>query len=164
MIYNVLLISAAQQSDSVIHICVYIYIHFRILFHNSSSQSIDYSFLCYAVRPCCLCMPTSRYQGPVGYTCWQKLRLAAKVCHSDIPRGCDCWVNKFRRTPSSSWTGLVIRSTSPETFIQTHLKGIWHEGYKDGQQRAYTETLPKRPPDWPPACPLCCSVRIPIVF
>ena len=34
-----MLISALQQSDSVIHICI----HFHILFHYGLSQNIDYS-------------------------------------------------------------------------------------------------------------------------
>ena len=45
-----MLISAIQQSDSVIHI----YILFHIIFHYGLSQDIEYSFLCYTVGPCCL--------------------------------------------------------------------------------------------------------------
>ena len=49
--YNVVLVSAVQQSDSVIYVCIciylYIYIHihilFYILFHYGLSQ--DYKFL-----------------------------------------------------------------------------------------------------------------------
>ena len=44
------LISAVQQSDSVI----YIYILFHILFHCGLSQDNDYSSLCSTVGPCCL--------------------------------------------------------------------------------------------------------------
>ena len=51
LIYNAVLISAAQQSDSVIHV---IYILFHILFHYGISQDIEYSSLCYTVGPCCL--------------------------------------------------------------------------------------------------------------
>ena len=40
-----MLISAVQQSDSVIHI----YILFHILFHYGLSQDIEYSSLCYTV-------------------------------------------------------------------------------------------------------------------
>ena len=43
LIYNVVLISAVQQSDSVI----YIYILFHILFHYGSSQDIEYNSLSY---------------------------------------------------------------------------------------------------------------------
>ena len=50
MIYNVVLISAVQQSDSVIHT----YILFHILFHYGLSQDIEYSSLCYPVGPCWL--------------------------------------------------------------------------------------------------------------
>ena len=45
-----LLISAVQQSDSVIHI----YILFYILFHDVLSQDIEYSSLCSTVGTCCL--------------------------------------------------------------------------------------------------------------
>ena len=48
--YNVVLISAVHQSDSVIHI----YILFHILFHYGLSQDIGYSSLCYTVGSCCL--------------------------------------------------------------------------------------------------------------
>ena len=43
-----MLISAIQQSDSVIDIL------FHILFHFGLSQDIEYSSLCYTVGPCCL--------------------------------------------------------------------------------------------------------------
>ena len=48
LIYNVVPISAVQQSDSVIHRLSY------IIFHHGLSQKIGYSSLCYAVGPCCL--------------------------------------------------------------------------------------------------------------
>ena len=48
LIYNVVLISSVQQSDSVI------YILFHILFHSGLSQDVEYSPLCYTVGPCCL--------------------------------------------------------------------------------------------------------------
>ena len=61
LIYNVVLISAVQQSDSVLqytqlYIYIYIYIHilFYILFHYGLSQDIEYSSLCNTVGPCCL--------------------------------------------------------------------------------------------------------------
>ena len=47
--YNVVLLSAVQQSDSVIHI----YILFYILFHYGLSQDVEYSSLCSKVGPCC---------------------------------------------------------------------------------------------------------------
>ena len=54
--YNVALITIVQQSDAVIYI--YIYTHAHILFHiyfpYSLSQDIEYSSLCYIVRPCYL--------------------------------------------------------------------------------------------------------------
>ena len=51
LIYSVVLISAVQQSDSVIHIYTFF---FNILFHYGLSQEIGYSSLCYTVAPCCL--------------------------------------------------------------------------------------------------------------
>ena len=50
LIYNVVLISAVQQSDSVKHMYVYIY----ILFHYGLSQDIESTSLRYPVGPCCL--------------------------------------------------------------------------------------------------------------
>ena len=44
------LISAVQQSDSVMHI----YILSHILLHYGLSQDIEHSSLCYTVGPCCL--------------------------------------------------------------------------------------------------------------
>ena len=41
-----------MQSDSVIHVCVYIL--FQILFHYILLQDIEYSFLYYTESPCCL--------------------------------------------------------------------------------------------------------------
>ena len=45
--YNVVLITAVQQSDSVIHI-------YTFFFHYGLSQDTEYSSLCYRVGPCCL--------------------------------------------------------------------------------------------------------------
>ena len=45
-----MLLSTAQQSDSVI----YIHSLFHVLFHYGVPQGIEYSSLCYAVGPCCL--------------------------------------------------------------------------------------------------------------
>ena len=50
VIYNVVLISAIQQNDSVIHSDILFYIHF----HYDLSQDIEYSFLCYTTGSCCL--------------------------------------------------------------------------------------------------------------
>ena len=50
MIYNVVLVSGVEQSDSVI----YIHILFHILFHYGLLQDIEYSSLCYTVGPCWL--------------------------------------------------------------------------------------------------------------
>ena len=53
-----LLISAVQKSDSVIHIDIYVYIYiytlFFIFFSIMVSQDIEYSSLCYTVGPYCL--------------------------------------------------------------------------------------------------------------
>ena len=54
LIYNVVLVSSVQQSVSVIHIYVYKYVLFQILFHFRLLQDNEYSSLCYAVGPCCL--------------------------------------------------------------------------------------------------------------
>ena len=48
LIYNVVLISAIQQSDSFIHAYIYILLHYGL------SQDIEYSSLCCTVGPCCL--------------------------------------------------------------------------------------------------------------
>ena len=48
LIYNVVLVSGVQQSDSVI----YIYILFQVLFHYGLLQEIEQSSLCYTVGPC----------------------------------------------------------------------------------------------------------------
>ena len=49
-IYNIMPVSAVQQSDSVIHIYT---LFFYILFHYGLSQDIKYSSLCYTLGPCC---------------------------------------------------------------------------------------------------------------
>ena len=45
LIYNVVLISAEQQSDSVTHVYTFLY----ILFHSGLSEDVEYSSLCYSV-------------------------------------------------------------------------------------------------------------------
>ena len=52
MIYNVVLVSGIQQSDSVIHI--HIFILFQILFPYRLLHNIEQSSLCYTVVPCWL--------------------------------------------------------------------------------------------------------------
>ena len=47
--YNAVLLSAVQQSDSVIHL----HILFYILRHYGLSQDVEYSSLCSKVGPCC---------------------------------------------------------------------------------------------------------------
>ena len=53
--YNVVLVSGVQQSDSVIHICIYIYMYIyiyiflKILFPYRLLQNIEYISMCYAV-------------------------------------------------------------------------------------------------------------------
>ena len=49
LIYNAVLISAVQQSDSVIYIYIYINNLFNVLFHCGLSQDIKYSSLWYIV-------------------------------------------------------------------------------------------------------------------
>ena len=50
VVYSVVLISAVQESDSVIHIHTF----FVILFHYHLSQDTEYNSPCYTVGPCCL--------------------------------------------------------------------------------------------------------------
>ena len=50
MIYNVVLVSGVQQSDSVIHI----HILFHVVFRYGLSQDTEYSSLCYTGGPCFL--------------------------------------------------------------------------------------------------------------
>ena len=50
LVYNVVLISAVQQSDSVIHIYIYTHILLKIIFHYDLSQDIDYNSLSYCSR------------------------------------------------------------------------------------------------------------------
>ena len=59
--YNVVLISAVQKSDSVLYVCVCVCVcvcvyvfFFPILFYYGLSQEIVYSSLCYSVGPCCV--------------------------------------------------------------------------------------------------------------
>ena len=52
MIYNVVLVSGVQQSDSVIHI--HISILLQVLFPFRLLLNIEQSSLCYAVSPCWL--------------------------------------------------------------------------------------------------------------
>ena len=52
MINNVVIVSGAQQSGSVIHILVSIL--FQILFPFKLLHNIEQSSLCYTVGPCCL--------------------------------------------------------------------------------------------------------------
>ena len=52
LIYNVVLVSGVQQSDSVIHIRIPSL--FQILFYYRLLQDTEYSSLCYTVGPCCL--------------------------------------------------------------------------------------------------------------
>ena len=57
LIYNVILISAVWQCDSIIHTHTHTLTHTYsvfILFHYGFTQDVKYSSLCYAVEPCCL--------------------------------------------------------------------------------------------------------------
>ena len=51
LIYNGMLISAVQRSDSVIHMGTFF---FKILFHYGLLQDIEYRFVCCKVGPCWL--------------------------------------------------------------------------------------------------------------
>ena len=50
LIYNIVLLSGVQQSDSVIHKYIHILLYF--LLNSGLLQDIEYSSLCYTVRPC----------------------------------------------------------------------------------------------------------------
>ena len=52
LVYNVVLVSGVQQSDSFIH--TYISIFFQIYFPYRSLQNTEDSSLCYTVGPCWL--------------------------------------------------------------------------------------------------------------
>ena len=43
-----MLVSVVQQSDAIIYVMKKIFFHYRLL------QDIEYSYLCYALGPCCL--------------------------------------------------------------------------------------------------------------
>ena len=49
--YNVVLVSGVQQSDSVTHVYIVL---FQILFHHWLLKDIEYRSLCYTVGPYCL--------------------------------------------------------------------------------------------------------------
>ena len=51
LIFNIVLVSAIQQNDSVIHIYTYF---FHMIFHYGLSEDIECSSLCYTVGPCWL--------------------------------------------------------------------------------------------------------------
>ena len=51
LIYNVVPVSAIQQTDPVLHIYTFF---FNILFHHGLSQETGYSSLCYTVGTCFL--------------------------------------------------------------------------------------------------------------
>ena len=53
LIYNAVLVSNVQQSDSIIHKYTNIFL-FYILLHYRLLQDIEYSSLCYIVGPCWL--------------------------------------------------------------------------------------------------------------
>ena len=75
MIYKVVLVSGVPQSDSVIHL--HIFIHFQILSRYRLLQNIEYSFLYHIASPCWLsilntsvCMLIPNLQGPEGWLPW----------------------------------------------------------------------------------------------
>ena len=59
LIYNTVPVSAAQQSDSIIHIWIFF---FNILFHYGLSQEIRYRSPCYPVGPCLSILNVSLHQ------------------------------------------------------------------------------------------------------
>ena len=50
LIYNTVLVSGVEQSDSVL----YVWILFQIIFHCRLLHNIEYSSLCYTGNSCCL--------------------------------------------------------------------------------------------------------------
>ena len=83
LIYNVVLVSAVQQSESVIH--MHISTLFQILFPYRSLESIEQSFLCYTVGPyllsilyiiVCICQSRSPNLSVPNSVFFKKLYLA----------------------------------------------------------------------------------------
>ena len=71
MIYNVVLVSAVQQSDSITHIHTYTF--FLIML----SQIIEYGSLCYIVRACCLSISSCQHRRH-GFHPWSKKILCKR--------------------------------------------------------------------------------------
>ena len=113
--FSAALSSAAKQSDSVIHIQIYIYI-FHIVFHCNLSQDIAYSSHCYTVILCCLSIlyisfyliiPNSQSSFPIP-TC-----LMATTCLGfllfAVPHFLRCWENHLILTKGGKWNQEVCR-------------------------------------------------------
>ena len=64
LIFNIVLVSAIQQNDSVIHIYTYF---FHMIFHYGLSEDIECSSLCYTVGHCCLSVLYI-----IVYICWSQ--------------------------------------------------------------------------------------------
>ena len=54
-----------------IHMCVYIYILFYIIFHYGLSEDIEYSSLCYTVRPHCLSISSELWELVMDREAWR---------------------------------------------------------------------------------------------
>ena len=56
LIYNVVLISTVQQSDSYLYISIYLYVYILFMFFSIMVylRNIEYGSLCYTVGPYCL--------------------------------------------------------------------------------------------------------------
>ena len=67
LIYNTVLVSGIQCKLIQLYTCVYTL--FQILFHYRLLQNIEYSSMCYTVRPCCLSV----------------LFIVECICHSQAP-------------------------------------------------------------------------------
>ena len=95
LIYQVLLIPAVQQSDSVVHI--YAFLFKNLLFHYGLSQDIEYSSLCYTIGLDCLSIPYVKayicYAPPPTPFTWPPPRQQP-VCSLCL-RFCFCFLGMF---------------------------------------------------------------------
>ena len=76
--YSAVSISAAQQSDSIIHICIHA-LFFYILFHYGISQNSEYSSLGYPVGPGCLSILYELYLMALGTLFRERAELILKA-------------------------------------------------------------------------------------
>jgi len=108
LIYNILLISAVQQSDSVIPT----FIHFcHILFPCGLSLDFDYSSLCYTVGPCCLHIQfaSANPKLPIHPSCTPLPLATARLFSVPVS------LFSFCRSSSVSYSGFPCDSAGKES-------------------------------------------------